>query len=54
MTTLVEMPEIEEQRQIDKFKNNAVEIYLKRGREALDEYLEEVDIIRKEERLKKK
>lgn len=53
MTTLVELPENEEQRQIDKFKNNAVEIYLKSGKDELVKYLEEVDIFRKEERRKK-
>lgn len=53
MTTIVEMPESEEQIQIAKFKNNAVEIYLKSGRDELVKYLEEVDVFRKEERRKK-
>jgi hypothetical protein len=53
MTTIVEMPESEEQIQIAQFKKNAVEIYLKSGKEELAKYLEEVDVFRKEERVKK-
>lgn len=52
MRVSLESPEDEEKRKINKFKNMAIDVYRKYGKEELIKYLEEVDIYRKEERRK--
>ena len=44
MRVSLETPQDEEKRKINKFKNIAIDVYRKYGKEELIKYLEEVDL----------